>query len=143
MTIGQGQLELAELEHIADLLMGAAYADGRLEGSETEAVRKILGELVEGEVPVALLGRIDNFDPGSFDVGATCRALQLPGHADRRALLALLAHVSDADDVHDLDESAYIRKVADAIGARDEDCAGLAAEVVHVRLLGEPPGLPE
>jgi uncharacterized tellurite resistance protein B-like protein len=144
MTLGQGELDFMDLEQIADLLMGAAYADGSLEGSERQAVERILGDLISGDdLPAGVVERIERFDPADYDPAVACSVLALPERADKRALLALLARVSDADDIHDLDEGAYIRRVAELVGADPEDCSGLAVEVVHVRRLSQPPPVPE
>ncbi len=119
------------LKHVADILMAAAYADGTYQRVEGGAVRQILAELSGQEVaPKALLHRLDAFDPDSFELEPACAALALEGVEPRRELLQLVARVADADEVHDLDESAYIVQVARAIGASPEDYAGLTLELL-------------
>ncbi len=127
------------LKHVADILMAAAYADQTYLRVEGAMVRQILAELTgQAEAPKALLHRLDAFDPDGFEVGPACAALGLDSPAPRRELLQLVARVTDADEVHDLDESAYIVRVAREIGASPEDYAGLTMELLD----GKPPPLP-
>lgn len=145
MTLGQGQLDLPELETIAELLMGAAYADGTLDGSEMKEVVKLLAELLETDpetLPESVLTKLSVFEAEDFDLDAACKSLALPESKDRRSLLALLSKISDADDIHDLEEGDYIRRVAELIGASEDECKGLAVEVVQVRAIDEPPPTP-
>ncbi|MCA9672462.1 MAG: TerB family tellurite resistance protein [Myxococcales bacterium] len=145
MTLGQGQLDLPELETIAELLMGAAYADGTLDGSEMKEVVKVLAELLETDpesLPESVLTKLSVFEAEEFDIESACNGLTMAESQDRRGLLALLSKICDADDVHDLEEAHYIRRVADLIGASDEECKGLAMEVVQVREVNEPPPTP-
>lgn len=125
----------AELPHVADILMGAAHADGDLEGVEVETVRRILGRLTaDGALTGELEARLADFEPGAFDLATACSALRLDGSAGRRQLLGLVGEVSECNDIHDLDESAYIRRVAVQIGASAEEYRNLVVDV-----LGQPP----
>jgi len=142
MTLGHGILNATDMEHIADLLMGAAFADGELDGSESTTVREILAGLLDGELPSWLTERVDNFDPASFDLEATCKRADLPQPKDKRALLALLVKVIEADEIEDLDEGAYVQKVAKLMGLSAAEMKGLAVEVVSVNSLSAPPPVP-
>jgi hypothetical protein len=53
-------------------------------------------------------------------------------------LLALVARVTESDDVHDLAESDFIVRVAKAIGATPGEYQGLTVEL----LPSTPPPLP-
>lgn len=143
MEDASAKLNYDQLFIIADILMGAAHADGDYDGSEAQSIRQILTKLVdEALLPSELAGRLMGFDPDNFDVEAACRALELDGAEDRRSLLALIGEVTDADDVFDLREDAYLKQVAAAIGAGPEEYANLTVEVFHISSL-EPPPLPE
>jgi uncharacterized tellurite resistance protein B-like protein len=98
--------------------MGAAHADGSVHGSEARTIRELLEEAVgAGHLPGNLIDRLLQFDPRRFDLDATCRRLRLVDAAERRQVLELVAAVCDADDLHDLSESAYMIRVAKGIGA--------------------------
>jgi uncharacterized tellurite resistance protein B-like protein len=135
-------------ELISDLLMGAAFADRRLDGSEYEAVKRALARALGVEqVPPVLLARLEWFDPAKFDAARTAAELALASDVEKRQLLELVASVSDADEVLDLDEDSYLRKVAEAIGLPRELYADLVIQDLSVEsvrgagqaLLGPPP----
>ncbi len=142
MTIAKGELEGAELELIADLLMAAAYADGQLDGIEVKTVLSIVVELLDGgDVPAALIERLNAFDPASFELEAACAGLGLTEREQKRALLGLLARISEADEIHDLDEGAFICQVAEQIDADEAIIEGLAG-AVSVAPSPKPPPVP-
>lgn len=133
-----------EIMRVAAVLMGAVYADGEVDGSETATVYSILGQLIgEQELPQAVRELMAHFDPSSFQLEQTCAGLLLESPEDKQALLALVAEITDADDVHSCTEDDYLRRVARAIGASEEDLAGLTMEMVEISTLSPPPPLPE
>lgn len=70
---------------LTDLLLGAVYADERLEGEEEEAVRSYLLEIIGGEeLPIELEARIANFDPEAFDLEASASEFEADPATDRR-----------------------------------------------------------
>lgn len=141
---GTFEVNEEELTLVADVLMGAAHADGDYDGREAMQIRKILAELVgEENMPAQLGTHLKDFDIEAFDLDATVSQLHLSGPDDRRGLLALVARVTDADQVHDLQESDYIRAVAEAIGAEASEYEDLTVELVWLSGLGEPPPIPE
>lgn len=135
------------IAHVADILLGAAYADGSKAGSEEARLRKLLGELLGAEgLPAALEARIGAFDPKAFDL-AKAAAVFADDPADRkRKLLELVAAVGDADDVLDTQEDDYLVRVAKAIGASKDSYADLVLEVEELRdalqTVRQPPPLP-
>ena len=135
------QLNLDELKTIALILMGAAHADGSVDGDEADTILEILAEMVGDRDMPDLRSHLDGFDPSAFDLGAAAASLHLSGAEDRRSLLLLVARVTDADDVHDLREDDYIREVAAAIGAEPEEYANLTVELTFISSL-EPPEIP-
>jgi uncharacterized tellurite resistance protein B-like protein len=131
MADGQGHFDSDEMGPVADILMGAAFADGRFEGDEAQTVAAALLEaLGEEELPKDLVVRMDKFDDAGFEVEKACAALRIGGAADRKALLALVARITECDDVHDLGETDYIVRVAKAIGAEREEYEKLVIEVI-------------
>jgi uncharacterized tellurite resistance protein B-like protein len=114
---------------ICELMLGAAYADDHFHDREKQAIRKLLGELVEGdELPPAVIQRIETFDPTAFDPAKQADEFASDSTEDKRKLIDLVAAVHDADEVLDLAEDAYLRKVASALGLPDDSLGGTTLE---------------
>lgn len=119
------------IEIIIQLLLGAAYADKRLEGAEVTRIRAILTQILGG-------GALDprheqalvSFNPASFNVHASAASLKDLDSRDKRTLLELIASVNDADDELDLAEDAYLRNVALGFGVPESEFSDLALEVL-------------
>lgn len=135
-------------EIIADLLMGAAYADRRLDGRELEAVKKLLAELMGVEtVPGEIAQRLEAFDPKSFDPAAAAAALEIQEDDEKVRVVELIATVTEADEEIDLDENEYLETVAQALQMPRNTYSDHALEVLSVedikaageRLLKPPP----
>jgi len=136
------------IAHVADILLGAAYADGSKHGSEEASLRKLLGELLGNEsLPAELDARIRAFDPKTFDLAKTAAVFAGDPDDRKRKLLELVAAVGDADDVLDTQEDDYLVKVATAIGAPRSAYADLVLEVEELRgaleEVRQPPPLPK
>ncbi len=143
MTKERGKLDLGQLRVVADILMGAAHADGQFDGDEMDMIGKVLVTLLGGEaLPDEIVAHLEAFDADAFDLAKTVEALELRGPNDRKALLGLVGKVTDADDVHDLREDEYIRRLAELLGAPDEELAGLTVEIEWIESLEQPPPLP-
>jgi len=140
------------VEVLADLLMGAAYADRKLDGREGETVRAKLAEWLEvDEIPGELNERLESFDPETFDLEVSA-ALLAPDDVSRaREILELVAAVNEADEELDLDEDRYLRNLAKELGVEESEYADLKLEIVSVedlkedlrRLTATPPPLPK
>ncbi len=131
MTLASKKLSKRETELLADLLMGAAYADDRLENEEQKAVVKILREMTSAQMlPVWLMNHLSRFDPKSFNAESTARELGVSGGQEAKILLGLLVRVTEADDVHDMDEGSYLLKVAKAVNAPADVIDNLTVEVL-------------
>lgn len=102
---------------IADLFLGAMYADDRFEEQEKRAVRALLCELiVRPALPPELERRIEEFDPSKFDLEATARDFASDPPMNRRRLLELVAQLCVADGELDFDEDDYLHRLARALG---------------------------
>jgi len=123
------EAHVAELAALAELMLGAAFADGKASWPERSA---LAGELVaftgHKELPAAVKARIEQFDAATFDLAATCQRLAPPTKDDRVALLGLVARVTDADAELHPAERAYLQRVATLIGASDDELAPFIAE---------------
>jgi uncharacterized tellurite resistance protein B-like protein len=120
------QLEhhVEQLALIAEILLGLAHADGFFLDEEGDKIRGLLEDFTEMSLPAPVAQRMAAFDPQTFDVDAACALLDAEGD-NRRALLAMLMQVADADEVRDLTEERYIGRVIMAIGAIPDDLDGL------------------
>jgi uncharacterized tellurite resistance protein B-like protein len=95
-------------------------------------VRGALEELFgENPLPEFLADHLLSFDPGSFDLTSACTALRLDSLEERRGLLLLIARVIDADDIYDLAEDSYLRRVALDIGASRNEWEDLAVQYLE------------
>lgn len=119
------------VDMITNLLLGAAYADKRLEGAEVARIRSLLGTLLEGEVPERLQAQIQSFRPAAFRVQEAAAALADLSAADKRKLLELVASVHDADEELAVAEDDYLRKLAAALGLPESEYSDLTLEILE------------
>lgn len=125
-------------ELIADLLMGAAFADNRLDGREYAAVKKLLAEVIGAEeLPAEMESRLKAFNPKTFDATGAAKSLMLKDDTEKRKLIELIAAITEADDVLDFDEDAYLKDVAEALEMPKEAYADLSIEILSVENLQE------
>jgi uncharacterized tellurite resistance protein B-like protein len=118
------------IKGVAHVLVGAAHADGTAQMEEEAMILQILAEVLDtDELPEELVQHLGSFDPESFDLEQTCSALKLDTKEQRRALLEAVAQVTEVDEVHDLDETHYIVRVARAIGAEPDEYENLTVDV--------------
>ncbi len=132
-------------EHIANLLMGAAYADDDLDGRELETVRKLLTEAMgEEELPHDFEKKLLLFDPEEHDVEQTVSAIDLGDDDMKIKLLELIVAVHDSDEVLDIGEDEYVIEVAEAMGLPKDKYAKLTldVELVEAGKVLKPPPLP-
>ena len=122
------------IDAITDLLLGAAYADGTLEGREVATVRRLLGELLgEATLPAEVEARIVGFTPKGFDLEEIAAQFRDDPSERKRKLLELVAAVRDADEVFDTDEDDYLTALARALGMEASEYADLALEITELR----------
>ena len=136
-------LDTAQLKHLAELLLGAAYADGDYDGHEAEAIGGILrAQVRDGELPEEVTGHLASFDIDTFSVDTAAQGMGLEGAEQRRAVLQLISEVTHADDVLDHDESEFIRVVGRALGAAPEEYEDFTFDLVTIQVTSPPP-IPE
>lgn len=122
------------IDVITDLLMGAAYADGSLEGREEATVRRLLGELLNGAaLPPETDARVASFDREAFDLTTAAAHFMGDSPERKRKLLELVVAVRDADDVFDTDEDDYMTALARALGMDPSEYADLALQIEELR----------
>ena len=113
---------------LCDLLLGAAYADGRLDAREQDTVRELLADLMGGEVPSAVEAYISAFDPKTFVLADAAEAFVEDPIDDRKRILYLVEAVHEADEELDLSEDAFITDLAQALGLPASALDGLTAK---------------
>ena len=118
------------IDIITRLLLGAAYADKRLEGAEVSRIEQILRTIVGGEPQAEQLDLLRSFNPAAFNVHSTAAMLVGLDPADKRKLLELVASVNDADDELDLAEDTYLRNLAVGMGVDEATIADLTLDVL-------------
>jgi len=125
-------------ETVADLLMGAAFADSRLDGREYETVKRLLAQVMGvEEIPPEMETRLKEFDPKSFDATEAAKSLNLEAQEEKRHLIELVAAVNDADEELDFAEHEYLVQVGQALGMPKEAFGDLTMEVLSVENLQE------
>ena len=123
---------------VADLLMEAAHADNRLEGEETDAVKRLLAGILEVQnLPMDLAFRIDEFDAKAFDRGAAVQAFAADPPELKKRLLELIAAVHAADGEIDFAEEDHLRAVGAALVLPEDSFKELVVDVVEEIELGD------
>lgn len=118
------------IETVTNLLLGAAYADKRLEGHEIQTIRGILTKIHGGDgVPGERETQIKQFNPAKFDASAAAVSLGGLSSDDKHKLLELISTVNESDEVLDLDEDAYLRRVASGMGMSDDEIKDLTLQI--------------
>lgn len=126
------------IDTITDLLLGAAYADKRLEGKELDAIRSMVQKLMGTDaVPEAQAARIKAFNPAKHNAAAAAASLAGLGQEHKRKIIDLVATVTESDDELDFAEDAYLRTVAQGLGLSAEEIAELTIEVIEEAHLSE------
>jgi len=121
-----------QIDIITDLLLGAAYADKRLEGRELDTIRGLLERIVdESPLPAAQEQRIKSFNPAKHDASKAAAQLASLSAEDKRTVVDLVAWVTEADDEIDMAEDDYLRKVAIGIGLSEKEVAELTIEIIE------------
>lgn len=123
-----------QLKSLSQLLLAAAWADNELHGLETDAIDRILKQLVHpGLLPEQVTQYIESFDPAGFDIAQAVATLGLEDVEQRRAVLGLIATVIDSDFTYDFQEGDYLKQVAAALGASQEDYTNHLVRTVRLR----------
>lgn len=115
------------LRLVADLLLAAASADGKVCGRERHAMRKIQARLGDGSVPSWLDSHIAHFDPTTFDLAATTKRLQQLPIDQRRHIAELVREVCDANNAFDIEEERFLMSVILALALAPGDHQDLAS----------------
>jgi uncharacterized tellurite resistance protein B-like protein len=125
------------VETITNLLLGAAYADKRLQGDEVASIRGLLTKLLGVDsLPSAQSDQIATFSPAKFNADEAAGSLKVLSADDRRRVVDMVAAVHESDEELDLAEDAYLKRVAKAIGLSDDEIGELTLDVEIEELAG-------
>jgi uncharacterized tellurite resistance protein B-like protein len=106
-----------ELAAIGELMLGAAWSDGRRDAVEIVAIAEQLKDFVDSvELPPHVVDRLEAFDPATFSVEEACARLRFEDDEDRVGVLKLLARVAGADRHLHPEELAYLKRFATCVG---------------------------
>ena len=117
-----------ELAAIGELMLGAAWSDGRRDPVEIVAIAEQLKDFVDApELPPYVVNRLEDFDPATFSLEEACGRLRFEDDSDRLGVLKLLARVAGADRHLHEGELAYLKRFA--------RCVGLDPESIRIEIL--------
>ena len=119
---------------ICEILLGAAYADGRLDQREQATVRELLSDLTGGALPPEVEKRIKSFEPKRFNLKAAATPFKADALDDKKRLLYLVAAIHEADDELDLAEDAFMKSLGEALGLPAKELADLTLVVEEEEL---------
>ncbi len=119
------------IEQVADVLMGAAYADDLLHGREKLIIRQLLEGLAKADAGLLkqLDLRIEAFSPQAFKLQDSATVFCNDSVEQKRMLLQLVAAVGDADEETDLREDEYLKNLAAAINLAPEHFSDLVLQI--------------
>ena len=124
--------DVGALLPIADLLMAAAWADGNLDPREQQKALELLCKLAGREwndMPPALVVRVADFDPATFELSKTAEAFEGMDARERRRLVAMVREVCDANDAFDLEEDRFVMALVLTLALTEEDVGDLVCHV--------------
>ncbi len=114
---------------LAELLMGAAYADDTLTDGEKAEVRALLLDLAGAKLPAAVEQRLAGFWPATFDLEAAVAPFLKDPPEVRRRLLFLVSAVIESDEAVEREEDDYLHEVCAALRLPPDALVGLSSTV--------------
>jgi hypothetical protein len=122
------------IELLTDLLLAAAFADRECGDKERAYVGDVLQDLLSTRVlPDPLRQRIERFDPEGFDLQAAVRDFALDPPMSRRRLMELAVYVTLSDGQQNVEESAFLRELGQALGLAPSDYTELTSDRIRLR----------
>lgn len=111
--------DMDSIRPVANILVGAALADGTFCEREQATVRGLLCQLMGTEtLPDELEQMLQEVDPARFDLQEDIQALREHSHTSEQRLMQLVRKVCDADATVDLREDNYMVGLALALSLR-------------------------
>ena len=104
--------DLPRASALADILCGAATADGHFDPSEHVVVgAMIMKVLGVGSLPESVEAHVRAFDPARFDLAAALDALALKTDREKKALLQVVTDLVEADAQVADSERAFVNRL--------------------------------
>ena len=101
---------------VANLMLGAAHADGKFCEKEQDTVRGLLCQLIGREaLPETLERQLQEFDPKRFDLQEAVDDFRANSNTTSRRMLELTRKVCDADGMIDIRENNHMLGLALAL----------------------------
>jgi lipopolysaccharide/colanic/teichoic acid biosynthesis glycosyltransferase len=117
------------LRTLADVLLAAGFADGKLCDRERRTIVRLLTELSDAErLPRWLEEHLAAFTPETFDLAAAAEKVRRIPPIQRRHVAELVRAVCDANNAFDLEEERFLLALVLALSLAPEDVGDL---VVH------------
>jgi putative colanic acid biosynthesis UDP-glucose lipid carrier transferase len=117
---------------VANLLLGAAHADGKFCAAEQASVRGLLCQLIgRDELPETLDKQLTEFDPQRFDLQQAIEDFHSRAHTSARRMLELTRKVCDADGTVDIREDNYMVGLALALSLSPPEYRDLVVAESH------------
>jgi uncharacterized tellurite resistance protein B-like protein len=119
---------------LTDIFLAAAFSDRRFPDKERAYVGELVRDLLSvRKLPEELLARIEQFDPGAFDLQAAAAEFAREAPMSRRRLMELIAYVTMADGEQNAEEDAFLRAFGEAVGLQPSEYADLTCERINLR----------
>ena len=100
----------------AIILMGAAYADGLIDGIEDDTILSMMAELVdEGDLPEEVKEAIDDFDPDNFNIEVAAELLLEEPEAHRHHLLQMVAMLRETNEDIEAEDDDFTLRLAELL----------------------------
>lgn len=109
------------LYNCARILMGAAYADGLIDGIEEDTIINLLNEMIGDEdLPDEVIQVLNDFDLEEFNLEAVAEELAEEEESHRYRLLQMTASLREADGAIDMEEDEFMLRLAEALDLEAE-----------------------
>jgi len=110
-------------------ISGIAKDVGEVVAGERDALKKLLAGVLDGDLPAEVATRLESFDAAAFALDAAIEPFVDDSPELKRKLLELVAAVRDADEIVDLEEDAYVTRVAGMLGVAKAAYADLVLDL--------------
>ncbi len=133
-------LTITQVCSLAELLLGAANADGDFDGHEAETIGDILRAIFpDQQLPPEVTGHLAQFDVDELVLAESTKSLVHLPTQDREAILNLIVKVVEADEIHDLAEDEYIQHAAEALRVDESHYDQFTVDLIEIT----PPPIPQ
>jgi len=102
---------------LADIMCGAALADGNFDVSERiVALAMLMKVLGVTQLPAEVEAHVNAFDRGRFNLAAAIKRLDLESDKEKRSLLKVVADIVKADTKVEKTERTFVTRLGKVLG---------------------------